>query len=355
MIQRAHLERAHLAQQYLLLFKPGDWEGANLLDLGRLFVLAHKPEDAKDIVEAYLRRLPASTDKTDAFKLLIWSLVEMKRWDEALEISEHLLDISIYDREVNIQIQALISGLRTIDPVKAALIAERRFPLLNQLNLGSTDQAVFIAERAEELGELYLEAGDAAKAVAFLANELRRIDVTPGASDELRLAQKLIAGAARRAQLRGKPAPKLTGTEYIDTKPFELAAWRGKVILIDFFEHSCGPCVADLPKIDALHDKYSRQGLEVIVVTAYRGYFGPRENITLSEELSALKNLKKERKTRVGFLIGPSTNFHDYGIFTLPAAALVDREGNVLFVKRYPETEELEEAIKRLLAEPAQK
>src|SRR5215212_3961931 len=48
--------------------------------------------------------------------------------------------------------------------------------------------------------------------------------------------------------------------------PLKLSALRGKVVLIDFWAFECDPCKETVPRIEALHEKYSKEGLVVVGV-----------------------------------------------------------------------------------------
>ncbi len=69
-----------------------------------------------------------------------------------------------------------------------------------------------------------------------------------------------------RKQLGGKEAPELDATD-ITGKPVSLAAFKGKVVLLDFWTTWCPPCRADAPSLDKLYRKYGNRDLVIIGVS----------------------------------------------------------------------------------------
>jgi peroxiredoxin len=49
-------------------------------------------------------------------------------------------------------------------------------------------------------------------------------------------------------------------------KPVQLTAYRGRPVVLNFFTTWCGYCEAELPDIEAIHNRYAKQGLVVIGV-----------------------------------------------------------------------------------------
>ena len=70
---------------------------------------------------------------------------------------------------------------------------------------------------------------------------------------------------ALEAVLPGKPAPDLINRNP-EGKEIKLSDLKGKVVLVDFWATWCGPCVASLPHIQELYNKYHDKGFEVFCV-----------------------------------------------------------------------------------------
>lgn len=67
--------------------------------------------------------------------------------------------------------------------------------------------------------------------------------------------------------LPGHPAPDFTAVD-LDGKTRRLSDYRGKVVLLDFWFDSCGPCVRDAPKLAAIHRRFRARGFEILGVNS---------------------------------------------------------------------------------------
>jgi thiol-disulfide isomerase/thioredoxin len=139
--------------------------------------------------------------------------------------------------------------------------------------------------------------------------------------------------------LGDKPAPALNVAQWVQGE-LDLAALQGKVVLIDFWGTWCGPCVAALPKLVALHEKYKDRGLVIIGIHTTNA----AENLPGFLTQHALPySLAIDRE---------DATVKAYGIRAFPSLVMIGKDGKVA-AARIGLASDLEAVLVKLLDAPA--
>jgi thiol-disulfide isomerase/thioredoxin len=107
----------------------------------------------------------------------------------------------------------------------------------------------------------------------------------------------------------------------LDGREVDLAKLKGNVVLLDFWATWCGPCIAGIPELQEVYDKFHNRGFEVV-------------GISLDTDRTALEWFVKEKGL-------PWPQYFDgkgwdntiaakYGIHAVPTLWLVGRDGKVV-------------------------
>jgi cytochrome c biogenesis protein CcmG/thiol:disulfide interchange protein DsbE len=99
---------------------------------------------------------------------------------------------------------------------------------------------------------------------------------------------------------------------------FDLANYRGKVVVVDFWASWCKPCRQSIPWLNEMHSRYAAQGLVVLGV-----------NVD-AEHADADKFL---RQTPIDFTVvfdSKGDIARKFALKGMPSTLLFDREGNLV-------------------------
>jgi peroxiredoxin len=151
----------------------------------------------------------------------------------------------------------------------------------------------------------------------------------------------------------GQPAPEIGGDFAINGPPVTLAALRGKVVLLDFWAVTCGPCIAGFGHMRDWSARYKEQGLEIIGITTYQKDADER-----AREQQMLKEFTADHELPYCIQVGAREDLEKmysyYKVQYIPHVVLIDRRGNVRMVKvgaGEDNARALESEIRKLLEE----
>jgi thiol-disulfide isomerase/thioredoxin len=143
---------------------------------------------------------------------------------------------------------------------------------------------------------------------------------------------------ARLSRLIGQKAPELGEMQaWKNGGPVSLESLRGKVVLIDFWSWGCQPCLASMPKLIELHERFEGRGVVILAIhddsaatfaevdehcaSAKARIWGRRE----LPFLLAIDSPAAREDASVPLV--PGKTAADYGIQALPTLLLIDKQG----------------------------
>jgi peroxiredoxin len=203
-----------------------------------------------------------------------------------------------------------------------------------------THTSELIAQKPYTFFNLFL-LKDTRREDAYSANMLNEYRANLGHYPTFqRLDQLLKSRAANRQKVVvGQEAynfilPDSTGVHH------SLAARRAakKLVLVDFWASWCAPCIKEFPSLKALHEKYAKQGLEIIGISADKD---------AKQWLGALSRL---RPAGLQLVITDKSQVGDrYAVYAIPQTFLIDQQGIIRGVNL--KGDDLDKKVAELLAE----
>lgn len=136
-----------------------------------------------------------------------------------------------------------------------------------------------------------------------------------------RYADRML-GTARRLRLLGQEM-ELAGTQ-ANGEQFDWPAYRGKVVLVDFWASWCGPCLSEIPNMKENLEKYSDKGFTIVGINM-DSTRAPFEKCVEQNEISWV-NIVSEEEGQTGWDAPMAVH---YGVSGIPTAILVDQAGKV--------------------------
>jgi cytochrome c biogenesis protein CcmG/thiol:disulfide interchange protein DsbE len=124
------------------------------------------------------------------------------------------------------------------------------------------------------------------------------------------------SGAVGGGLKPGSPAPGFSLTD-ITGRRLDLASYRGKVVLLDFWATWCGPCRKEIPRFVEMQEEYGPRGLQIL-------------GISLDDSAEPVRGFYRELKMNYPVALGDAALAEKYGgVLGLPTAFLIGRDGRI--------------------------
>ena len=137
-----------------------------------------------------------------------------------------------------------------------------------------------------------------------------------------------------------KPAPDFALKD-ADGKIVKLSDYRGKVVLLDFWATTCGPCKIEIPWFIDIQRRVKDRGFEILGVAMD------------DEGWEVVKPFAAKMAINYRLVVGNDSTAQAYGgVEALPTTLLIDRSGKIAAIHvGLASKREFEESIEQLLKE----
>ena len=111
-------------------------------------------------------------------------------------------------------------------------------------------------------------------------------------------------------------APDFT-LKTLDGQEITLSQLKGKVVLLDFWATWCGPCRESIPHLIQIYKDYRGNGFELIGMDVGES------------DVESVRRFVKSVDIPYPIVLAPDDVVRRYRVSSIPAAFLIDKEGNV--------------------------
>jgi thiol-disulfide isomerase/thioredoxin len=151
----------------------------------------------------------------------------------------------------------------------------------------------------------------------------------------------------------GKDAPAVVGDTWLNNPSSELPL-KGRVTLLQFTAHWCGPCKESYPGMKRLADRFANEPFQLAFFTQLYGYFGSEQKLAAAQEIERDREYYGGYGFKIPIAIGARGVEEAYKVGGIPQIVAIDKAGKIrLIMIGYDDAneEKLAAFIKSLIAE----
>jgi thiol-disulfide isomerase/thioredoxin len=162
-----------------------------------------------------------------------------------------------------------------------------------------------------------------------VTDNIRRIAYTAGDSKEK--IDALTAAVKARDNFYGRlgqqPAPSLEASQWLNSSPIDLAAQKGRPVLLHFWSIGCASCVRELPRLQNELDRKTGSSEGPLFVSIHQYVDG--------DQLNELRKIIKEQGIKFPVMVDSpydkfwGKTFYKYRIFKLPSEIRIAPNGHL--------------------------
>lgn len=173
-----------------------------------------------------------------------------------------------------------------------------------------------------QIADFYIEAGKKEEAIAALnAGEAAVSNANAKRGLTTKKAQYSIIGTS---------APEISVGKSIGDWKGSLEKYRGKVVLLDFFAHWCGPCKASFGDLRKTYADLAGKGLEIVHATRFYKSFEAEKDLTEDAEFAKMQGFVKQHELAWPVVFVDNAAYQAYGVSGIPHMILIDQQGKVI-------------------------
>ena len=325
-----------------------------------LYVEAEQPELARKAIDRGLSDTTlGAAQKGNFLALSIRMLLRQPKSEARNAAAESLIDqldgLGSGALESQIAAHNSLNGYYRADDIDAGIIKHSNWLI--------TTGAKLSPELRKKYGAMIVNAhGTLAQALAGQGEHERAIALLNRAQTEwpeVVDSARRISDTLARALMVGKPAPAVSAPVWLNRAASDPLALEGKVTMLQFTAHWCGPCKESYPGMKRLEERFAKDGLQVVFYTRTYGYFEGEQNLTPAQEIERDKAYFARYNFTLPIAVGAPSRSEDaiekaYEVTGIPQINIIDKKGNVRLVMiGYDDANEEKIAafIARLLAE----